>query len=157
MNKQMIRNFRKSLRRFERMIELMNFRCCIGVTAAQCQVLLELEDLKETTTKELSRILKLDKSTLSRTVDSLVNLGLTKRRSHTTDRRFTILKLTPKGEKICEEINQANDHIYDQFFKKIPAEQFNDIMRNFERLVYALTEYYHEEINGDTSSCRQEY
>jgi len=49
MNKQMIHNFRKSLRRFERMIELMNFRCCIGVTAAQCQVLLELEDLKETT------------------------------------------------------------------------------------------------------------
>ena len=102
MNEKRIRSFRRNLRRFERLNQLTNAVCCKGITLAQCHVLLEIEALVETTTKQLAENLKLDKSTLSRTVDGLKKLSLVKRGAHAHDRRFTVIRLTKNGFCLCE-------------------------------------------------------
>ena len=57
---------------FERLTarQLKEESCCRGVTLAQCHTILEIEELGQATTVELSKRLGLDKSTLSRTIDS---------------------------------------------------------------------------------------
>lgn len=136
-----IRNFRKALRRFDRLNEILNTSCCSGITMAQCHVLLEIEEFAEITTNQLVENLKLDKSTLSRTIDKLVNGGLVGRKISKQDRRFTFLFLTEKGKLKCDEINETNDKTYEQIFKTISTEDPDDIVLHFKILVEALNNF----------------
>lgn len=135
-----IRSFRKLLRVFERLTaqQLKEQSCCQGVTLAQCHTLLEIEELGQATTVMLSKQLGLDKSTLSRTLDGLVNTGLAARVPHPTDRRFNLLSLTAKGQKVADRINQSNDYFYRQVFQDIEAEGHDKVIDNFEKLVSAM-------------------
>ena len=135
-----IRYFRKTLRLFERLTaqQLKEDSCCQGVTLAQCHTILEIEDLGQATTVELSKRLGLDKSTLSRTIDGLVNIGLLERVAHPTDRRFNLLSLTTKGQEVADQINQSNDDFYRRVFDGIASERHDEVIDNFEKLVWAM-------------------
>lgn len=147
-----IRAFRKILRRFERLNQVLTNTCCRGVTMAQCHVLLEIEESAETTIVQLVHDLKLDKSTLSRTVEGLVRLGLVERKPHPTDRRFTPLELTAAGKKMCDEINREGDQTYLRAFRRIPRDKWDDIKKNLEVLVEAMTED-HRTPSDDHGCC----
>ena len=135
-----IRAFRKLLRLFERLSaqQLKEDSCCRGVTLAQCHTILEIEDMVQTTTVELSKRLGLDKSTLSRTIDGLVNIGLLERAPDPGDRRFNLLSLTIKGREVADHINQANDEFFRQVFDGIKSERHDEVINNFEKLVRAM-------------------
>jgi DNA-binding MarR family transcriptional regulator len=128
------------LRLFERLTanQIKQDSCCHGVTLAQCHTILEIEDLGQATTVELSKRLGLDKSTLSRTIDGLVNDGMAKRAAHPTDRRFNLLSLTTKGQNVADHINQANDEFYRRVFEGIESERHDEVIDNFEKLVWAM-------------------
>jgi DNA-binding MarR family transcriptional regulator len=75
MKKAFIEQFRQILRDFGREINLQNSAsCCRGISVAQCHTLLEIEKHREISVTDLARNLSLDKSTVSRTVDGLVNI-----------------------------------------------------------------------------------
>ena len=143
MEKQRIRYFRKLLRLFERLTanQIKLDSCCQGVTLAQCHTILEIEDLEQATSVELSKRLGLDKSTLSRTIDSLVNIGLVERVAHPTDRRFNLLSLTAKGQEVADHINQSNDDFYRRVFEGIESDRHDEIIDNFEKLVWAMNRH----------------
>lgn len=138
MEKGEIREFRKTLRRFERLIDSQQNDCCRGATLAQCHVLLEVQDLGYATTGQLAESLGLDKSTLSRTIDGLVNLGFLERLSDPRDRRTIPLSLTKSGEAICESINRLNDAYYAKVLEKIPKSRRPQVLDGFSRLVQAF-------------------
>lgn len=144
MKKDFIRLFRSDLRKFERLNQLTNMTCCSGITVAQCHVLLEMEKLGETTTKELSENLKLDKSTLSRTISGLKKKGLVKRSDYSQDRRFTILNLTKKGKDKCESLNKYNDYLFSIVFEGLSEKEINNFSDGFKHIIHALTKYCKE-------------
>ena len=135
-----IRGFRRLLRRFERLttLQLREDSGCQGVTPGQCHVILEIEALAQATTQELSRALDLDKSTLSRTIDGLVNIGLVQRSPHPQDRRSILLSLSTRGAATADRINQANDDYFARVFQRIPVERHDRVIRDFELLTSAL-------------------
>jgi DNA-binding MarR family transcriptional regulator len=77
-------------------------RYSCGLTFTQCHSLLEIGEKESTTVAELADSLTLDKSTLSRTVESLVRQRLIQRREHPDDRRVKILRLTVGGSRYCD-------------------------------------------------------
>jgi DNA-binding MarR family transcriptional regulator len=141
MDKQKIRQFRKTLRQFERMTHNQEKNCCSGISLPQCHVLLEIEENGQATTGQLAKSLNLDKSTLSRTIDGLVNNGLIDRLPNPTDRRYVPLSLTKKGQQTCDAINQISDAYYEQALKQIPKKNFEQIIENFVILVQAFLDY----------------
>lgn len=155
-----IRYFRKSLRLFERLTaqQLKEDSCCQGVTLAQCHTILEIEDLGQATTVELSKRLGLDKSTLSRTIDGLVNIGLLERIAHPTDRRFNLLSLTTKGQEVADQINQSNDDFYRRVFDRIESDRHDEVIDNFEKLVWAMRRHqdHLKKENNDSQDLRKE-
>jgi DNA-binding MarR family transcriptional regulator len=153
MNITKIRSFRKSLRMFERLTaqQLKGESCCQGVTLAQCHTILEIEELGQATIVELSTHLGLDKSTLSRTIDGLVNIGLVGRVPQPTDRRFNLLSLTAKGQEVADRINHSNDHFYQQVFQDIGTRGEKTIIDNFEKLVKAINK--HQKHIGKVKGC----
>lgn len=142
MNISEIRFFRKTVRRFERLLsdQVKEDSCCIGVTLAQCHALLEIEEHGETTIRELTGSLGLDKSTLSRTIDSLVKAGLVERIPHPSDRRFMLLNLTDRGKATCNEINATNDAYYTKIFQSIPVRKHEGVVESLGLLVRAMEE-----------------
>lgn len=134
-----IRSFRKQLRRFERLLNGQLKDYCCGVTLGQCHTLLEIEEQGKTTIVNLTKILDLDKSTLSRTIDGLVNIGLVKRVPHPSDRRYTQLDLTKQGKDICKRLNKENDNYFKRVFQMIPSEEHDGVIEHFEILVQGFS------------------
>jgi DNA-binding MarR family transcriptional regulator len=146
-----IREFRETLRRFERLVaaQLKGSSCCSGVTLAQCHALLEIEARQNLSLGELAQGLGLDKSTLSRTVDGLVNIGLVERVFHPQDRRSVQLSLTSQGQQTCDRINNGNDEIFNRVLERIEPRNRSDILRGFQALVAAMA----AEMDGGCAVC----
>lgn len=150
-----IRKFREDLRRFERLVasQLKGSSCCIGVTLAQCHVLLEIEARERPSLGELARALGLDKSTLSRTVDGVVNIGLVDRIFHPKDRRSVQLSLTSQGQITCKRINEGNDGLFNRVFKRIEPARRQAVLEGFHELVGAMDAEMDAERDGGGPAC----
>src|SRR6056297_3361296 len=106
-----IREFRRALRYLERFISsnVKENSVCCGVTPTQCHVLLKVEEEGETSPTGLKEYLGLEKSSLSRTLDGLVRLGLLERRESSRDRRYQSIRLSGRGKMFVERLNTECD------------------------------------------------
>lgn len=143
MQLQSIHGFRATVRKLEREITIglkENPRTG-GLNLVQCHAIINLGLNGETTIGGMAKELGVDKSTLSRTVDGLVNLELLDRYPHPTDRRYTLIKLTKQGEKACKKINTANDEYFEQVFNTIPPSEHDNVIKYFNMFVEALLKH----------------
>ena len=102
----------------------------------------------------LAKRLGLDKSTLSRTIDGLVKVGLVDRVAHPSDRRFNMLSLTTGGQEVADRINRSNDDFYSRVFQGIEGPSHDEVIANFEKLVSAMyrrQDHYKKESGVSTS------
>ena len=146
-----IRHFRHVLRRFERVTNTQLRNCCAGVTLAQCLVLMEVDEEQRLSVGKLASRLRLDNSTLSRTIDGLVRKGMLDRARNDQDRRVVWIRLTPAGVAVCSAIHEQNDSLYRAVFKKIPAAEHETVIHNFEVLVRAFLES--EDVSAAGTGC----
>lgn len=92
------------------------------MTSTQCHVLLRVEEEGETSIAGLTDFLGLDKSSLSRTVDGLVRLGLLERSESKADRRYTSIRLSGRGEEYLQQLNRVCDNNYVPVLGALPPE-----------------------------------
>jgi len=137
MDKGDIRDYRRALRQFQRLVGVQLRGCCCGVTLTQCMVLLEIEENGPQTMGQLVSHLKLENSALSRTVDGLVRNKLVTRLRDDSDRRLVWIRLTENGVSTCQKIHEANDQQCLAVFEKIPRSERTAVIRNFETLIQA--------------------
>lgn len=120
-----VREFRRYIREIEREVayQLKNQSGCCGVTLAQCHCLMELDESGATSIVDLSQRLRLDTSTLSRTVDGLVREGYVERTLNPDNRRFVTVRLTDSGTVKAGEINAVCDSFYTDLLRDYPEGQ----------------------------------
>jgi DNA-binding MarR family transcriptional regulator len=125
-----IQEFRRDLRALEREIlrQLEGETGCCGVSLPQCHVLLELA-FGELSLGALADALNLDKSTLSRTVEAMVQEGLVVREPTPTDRRMARLALTPQGRAKVATINETCDQYYASLLEQMPKSDRQQVTR----------------------------
>lgn len=131
-----VRVLRRHLRVIEREVErqLKGQTLCCGVTSAQCHVLLELADAGESSLVTLSERLKLDTSTLSRTVDGLVRTGYVDRITDPANRRYVLLGLTTKGKRKVDFIDRMSDRFYLELVGQVSKQRLAALMQSVELL-----------------------
>ncbi len=151
MNLKEIRRFRRIMRRFERVNDAQVGNCCANVTLAQCVVLLEIDENGRLTMGQLAAQVRLDNSTLSRTIDGLVGNKLVERLREDRDRRVVWIQLTAGGNAACRSIHLENDEHCRRVFDKIPASKRGTVIRNFEILVQAFLDCEADAILGARS------
>lgn len=147
--------FGQLIRMLEREIDYqLKYGSCCDVSLAQCNTLLELGTFESTTVSELTDILKLDKSTLSRTIDCLVQLNLVSREADSNDRRFVRVALTPEGKKSYESISSMCNQLYRRVFEFIPESQREQVMASISILMEAMEKAkVGSHGTGGTESC----
>lgn len=135
MKKEFIEQFREILREFDREIDLQNnASCCNGISVAQCHTLLEIEKNSEISVGDLARNLSLDKSTVSRTVDGLVNIRMVDRNVPRENRRLALLNLTDTGKEVCTSINDSNNSYVRRVMQDFSAEEREEFLRLWRKL-----------------------
>jgi DNA-binding MarR family transcriptional regulator len=148
-----LRNFRHALRRLENEISINlgdETKCC-GVTVSQCHAILELDHMGPSSClQDLADALMLDKSTLSRIIDSLVRKGWVARDEDPANRRRSLLQLTPEGVQKVAFIHQQCDSSYRKVFNLIPEDKHSQILESILLLSHAMRRARH---NPDQSCC----
>jgi DNA-binding MarR family transcriptional regulator len=136
-----IERFRAKLRELERAvwIQTKSEAFCCGVTLPQCHAIMEIGAAGELNLKDLSSRLGLDKSTLSRTVESLVQDGLAERTPDKEDRRATIIRLNEKGRAARDRINSTWNQICRNMFRGVPREKHDQLIESVSIVAELLT------------------
>lgn len=120
-------------------LEKSDVSCC-GVTIAQCHAIVEIGRIKKISLIELAGLLGLDKSTMSRTINNLVEAGLVKRVIDAENRRYISIQLTDQGIEVFVSIENSMYRYYSDIFKSIPEDKRNQVLDSLEILVKSVKE-----------------
>lgn len=141
MDQKYINHFRNVIRIFDRELSVQNeTSCCNGISVSQCHTLLEIEKNSEISVSELATKLSLDKSTVSRTVEGLVNISLVDRIIPKENRRKALINLTDSGKQVCSTINYSNDSYIEAVLKDFTKAEREEFLSLFEKLTKNMSE-----------------
>ena len=108
------------------------------ITISQCHTIVEVGRAGKMSLNDLAANLNLDKSTVSRLVDNLVNQGMVVRKTDRADRRFVTLRLTEHGESICQEVEQRMEGYFLEIIGTIPADKREQVIESICYLTEAI-------------------
>ena len=111
---------------------------CCRTTSTQCHLLTELERSGPQSMGDLGQRLYLEKSWVSRAVDSLLKAGLVEKSTNPLDARSWIVALTPAGHRTVTELNRTLDEHAEQLLGHLPAAQQVLIQQSLASLLQAL-------------------
>ncbi|MFX4262761.1 MarR family winged helix-turn-helix transcriptional regulator [Pelotomaculum propionicicum] len=118
-----------------------NEASCCGVSLTQCHVIVEIGRAASLSVNNLAKILGLDKSTMSRTVNNLVEQGLVSREPDPEDRRYMSISLTEKGRVSFLNIENGMEQYYQVAYASLPADKRERVLESLEILVKSLPEH----------------
>jgi DNA-binding MarR family transcriptional regulator len=138
-NSESLRELLRVLVRNLGILEKTEFSCC-DITVSQCHAIVEIGRKREISLNNLAHILGLDKSTMSRTINNLVEDNLVTRETHSGDRRYITITLTDQGQKMFNDIEASMSEYYSSILNTIPEEKRNQVLESLELLVEAVKE-----------------
>jgi DNA-binding MarR family transcriptional regulator len=112
--------------------------CCCGVTLAQCHAIVEIGCKGKMSLNELADLLGLDKSTMSRTVNNLVESGLAIRDPDADNRRCVVIQLSGKVMEVFKDIEESYGGYYARVMDLIPEDKREQVTDSMELLVDAI-------------------
>ena len=118
-------------------LEKSDASCC-GVTIAQCHAIVEIGRKEKISLVDLADILGLDKSTMSRTINNLVDAGLVLRDLDSENRRYVIIQLTANGMNVFRNIEESMDRYYKSIFSSISEDKRSQVMEILQLLADAV-------------------
>lgn len=122
---------------------------CCGLTLPQCHTLIEVGTRNEVSLVDLAASFGLDASTLSRTIQGLVEIGLIDRKTSPKDRRYVVISLSPQGRRVFREMESRFNRYYDSVMDRIPAGRRDTIVAAVTELADAVWKY-----NEESGCCR---
>jgi DNA-binding MarR family transcriptional regulator len=111
---------------------------CCNTTNTQCHILTELGRSGPQPMAELGQRLCLEKSWVSRALDSLVKDGLVAKNDHPSDARSWIVSLSAGGKRRVAQLNTALDTHATQLLAKLATGERVEVTRSLQLILSAL-------------------
>ncbi|MEL7648449.1 MAG: MarR family transcriptional regulator [Sedimentibacter sp.] len=115
-----------------------NDASCCEVSLAQCHAIVEIGRKGKISLVDLAMMLGLDKSTMSRTINNLVESNLVIRDVDMENRRYVIIQLTEKGIRVFRNIEKSMDEYYGSIFNSIPENKRSQVIESLQLLNEAV-------------------
>jgi DNA-binding MarR family transcriptional regulator len=112
--------------------------CCHGISVAQCYALEAVRELGQPTMGELAAALHVSVSTLTRTLDPLVEQGFVVRGAREDDRRVSCACLTGAGRERVDTITRELLDVERRVLETISEEERDAFIRTLGTLSDAL-------------------
>ncbi|MCM0761493.1 MarR family transcriptional regulator [Sporomusa sphaeroides DSM 2875] len=135
-----IQTLRHDMRLLARKMELMTKgeASCCGITLTQCHLLTEIGWAGTASLNTLSDRLGVDKSTMSRNIEILVNSGLVSRTTDPDNRRSVTIALTDQGRQLFQQIEASMTQFYETLLHALPADKRSQVLESLELLLAAI-------------------
>ncbi len=128
-----------------------------GISNQQWKVLSVLRYVEPATAQQVTQWVTLDKSAISRTVRSLLELGLLTRKLQSEDARNVHMSLTAKGRAVYQRISTQFSALQAELVADVPTEEltaFLGLLRKIERGLSArLQREGQEDLRSDLSDA----
>ena len=111
---------------------------CCGISMAQCHALVEIGRAGSISLVDLAGLINLDTSTMSRTVNNLVNNNMAERELNPSDRRYVTIRLTPEGLEQFHGIESSMGSYFMKIYSAIPAEDRAQVLESLQILLKAI-------------------
>ena len=111
---------------------------CCDITLSQCHTIVEIGRAGTISANSLADILGLEKSTVSRSIDKLVNDGIVVRENDPEDRRYVNLSLSEAGVSLFEEIERRMAVYFEEVIAGLPVDKREQIIESLQYLANAL-------------------
>jgi DNA-binding MarR family transcriptional regulator len=121
------------------LLEKSESSCC-GVTLSQCHAIVEIGRAGGISVIDLASLLGLDKSTMSRTINNLVEMDLVTREAVPDNRRLLSIDLTDKGKELFSGIESSLERYYQDVYSSLPDDKREQVLESLEILVKTLPE-----------------
>ena len=118
-------------------LEKSDASCC-GVTVTQCHAIVEIGRNEKISLVDLADLLGVDKSTMSRTVNNLVEADLAVRELDAENRRYVIIQLTENGKGVFQNIEQSMESYYENIFGSIQEDKRSQVLESLPLLTDAV-------------------
>lgn len=107
---------------------------CCGVTVAQSNALLTLQQLGSATMNEFAFEMRLHGTTMTRMVDALIEKGWVVRTPDAEDRRIVRVSLSPAGQEVAERLAASKRQLLSSAIAEVPAGEQEVMLRALERV-----------------------
>jgi DNA-binding MarR family transcriptional regulator len=134
------RDLRETVIRLQRQMAFfddLQSSCC-GVSFAQCHAMAAIRQAGKISLNDLAVGLGLDKSTVSRTVDNLVNNKMVLRDPVPADRRCVTIRLTAKGDRAISEVEAGLSQCFESLYNSIDKSRRAQMMESLRILLEAI-------------------
>jgi DNA-binding MarR family transcriptional regulator len=111
-----------------------------GLTLARAHVIWQLQQDGPSTQRSLSRALNVTPRNVTGLVDGLEVDGLVARAAHPTDRRATLVSLTPKGSAAAAAMRKDQDGFAQLLFQDVPAKDIAVFITTLDRILGRISE-----------------
>lgn len=105
-----------------------------GVTFQEATALVRCVEAREIVPSRLALVLAKDKGKITRLIDRLEAARLVKRQANARDRRYSVIKPTPKGKRLAERITSTLDQIRKELFIGVLDRHIQWLSRALPRL-----------------------
>ena len=112
--------------------------CKSTITITQCHAIVEIGRRGKVSLIDLADMMDVDKSTMSRTVNNLVEAGLALRDVDVNNRRYVIIQLTDAGQKEFRSIEESMNGYFKSVFEAIPEEKRSQVLESLLLLTEAV-------------------
>jgi len=140
MNREKVNKIRAANRFYTRVIGLLNrYLNDSQYTLPEVRVMYEIYHHKQITSKEITELLSMDKSYLSRMLLSFDKKGLIKRKTDKTDTRAQDIALSAKGEKEFLAINQSTENQIAALLSALNKQEVEELIVHMEGIQKILS------------------
>jgi DNA-binding MarR family transcriptional regulator len=118
----------------------------LELTFAQARALFMLAARRELTVSQLAKLLGVGNPTASILVQQLVELELVTRAEHPTDRRHTLVRLSPKGAEIGAGRREAREKQWQRWLSQLSDDELRALAHGLTAIVAVVKQEFEEEI-----------
>jgi DNA-binding MarR family transcriptional regulator len=118
----------------------------LELTFAQARALFMLAARKELTVSQLAKSLDVGKATASILVQQLVERELVTRTEQETDRRHTLLRLSPKGEEIGAGRREQRTKQWQRWLSQLSDDELNALAHGLSAIVAVVKKELEDEM-----------
>ncbi len=111
---------------------------CCGITLSQCHAVVEIGRRGSMNLNDLADLMEVDKSTMSRTINALVEAGMVTRALDNIDRRYVVIQLTKDGQRFFENTETSMERYYQTILNRIPADKRDGVIESLTLLTSAI-------------------
>lgn len=113
--------------------------CGQPISMSEAHAIMELQKRKKITQSDLTQLLSLEKSTVSRLIQQLKKKNWLIYETDPKDHRVKILKLSEGGLKVAQQLESSRKEKFDRILSKIPPGKQQDVIVAMELLTQAIS------------------